>query len=88
MADRGSGCRPRLVRPGAALAFGALTVAMLVSAGLIASASHQQFKLSGLGQVAVLLSFAVVGVVVAWHQPRNPMGWVLLGVTPNPGLRS
>jgi hypothetical protein len=23
----------------------------------------------------------VVGVIVAWHQPRNPMGWVLLGVT-------
>jgi hypothetical protein len=26
-------------------------------------------------------SFGLVGVVVAWHQPRNPMGWVLLGVT-------
>jgi hypothetical protein len=53
---------------------------MLVSAGVLSSTAHQ-FRLSGLGQVALLLSFAVVGVIVAWHQPRNPMGWVLLGVT-------
>jgi hypothetical protein len=81
MADRAPGWRLRLVRPGAALAVGALIVAMLASSGLIVSASHQQFKLSGLGQVAVFLAFAVVGVVVAWHQPRNPLGWVLLGVS-------
>jgi hypothetical protein len=79
MADRAPGWRPRLVRPGTALVVGALIVAMLVAAGLIASVTHQ-FKLSDLGQVALFLSFAVVGVAVAWHQPRNPMGWVLLGV--------
>ena len=45
------------------------------------SALTHQFKLSDLGLGAVYLSFAVVGVIVAWHQPRNPMGWVLLGVT-------
>jgi hypothetical protein len=80
MADRAPGWRPRPVRPGAALAVGALIVAMLVAAAWIASATHQ-FRLSAVGQVAVFLSFAVVGVIVAWHQPRNPMGWVLLGVT-------
>jgi hypothetical protein len=69
----------RVVRPAAALAAGVLTLLLLVAAAVFSSAAHQ-FKLSDLGQVALLLSFAVVGVVVAWHQPRNPMGWVVLGV--------
>ena len=29
----------------------------------------------------LFLGFGLVGMIVAWHQPRNPMGWVLLGVT-------
>ena len=43
-------------------------------------AAHR-FGRSVLGQVVLWFSFGLVGVVVAWHQPRNPMGWVLLGVT-------
>jgi len=70
----------RLATPGAALAIGVLIVVMLVTVGILSSMAHQ-FDLSGLGQAALFLSFAVVGVIVAWHQPRNPMGWVLLGVT-------
>jgi hypothetical protein len=81
MADGAPRRRPRLVRPGAALAVAAIIVAMMASTGLITSANHQQIKLSDLGQVAAFLAFAAVGVVVAWHQPRNPMGWVLLGVS-------
>ena len=69
-----------LATPGAALAVGAATVALLVCLAVVSSAEHQ-FKLSGLAQVALIVSFAVVGVIVAWHQPRNPMGWVLIGVT-------
>jgi hypothetical protein len=59
---------------------GGLVVVMLVAAGITSSMAHQ-FDLSGLGLAGLYLSFGVVGVVVAWHQPRNPMGWVLLGVT-------
>jgi len=70
----------RLATPGAALAAGLLIVVMLVTAGVLSSTAHQS-SLSGLGLAALFLSFAVVGVIVAWHQPRNPMGWVLLGVT-------
>jgi hypothetical protein len=71
---------PRIAAPGAALAVGALTMVLLVCLAVVSAVDHQ-FKLSGLGQVALFLSFAVVGVIVAWHQPRNPMGWILLGVT-------
>jgi hypothetical protein len=70
---------PRLTTPAAAPA-AILIVVMLVSTAVISSMTHQ-FKLSGLGQIALLLSFSVVGVIAAWHQPRNPMGWVMLGVT-------
>jgi hypothetical protein len=69
-----------VVRPAAALVVGALIVMMLACVAVIQSAAHQT-KLSGLGLVALYLSFGLVGVVVAWHQPRNPMGWVLLGIT-------
>jgi hypothetical protein len=69
-----------VVRPGAALVVGALIVVMLACVAVIQSAAHQT-KLSGLGLVALYLSFGLVGVVVAWHQPRNSIGWVLLGVT-------
>jgi hypothetical protein len=30
-------------------------------------------------RLAIVLG-ALAGVVIAWHQPRHPMGWVLLGV--------
>ncbi len=59
---------------------GALIVVMLMCLAVLSSAGHQ-FKLSDLGEIGLYLSFGLVGVVVAWHQPRNPMGWVLLGVT-------
>jgi hypothetical protein len=75
-----AGRRPRVVRPAAALAVGVLILVMLACVAVLSPAAHQ-FRLSDLGQVGLWLSFGLVGVVVAWHQPRNPMGWVLLGVT-------
>jgi MFS family permease len=77
---RAPGKRPRVIRPAAALVAGVLIVLVLTASGVIASITHQA-RLSSLGQVALFLSFAVVGVIVAWHQPRNPMGWVMLGVS-------
>ena len=32
------------------------------------------------GSLALELPFALVGAVVAWRQPRNPVGWLLMGV--------
>jgi hypothetical protein len=80
MAEQAAPRRPRVARPAVALALGALAVALLAAAAVSAAAAHQ-FGLSHLGQVALWFSFGLVGVVVAWHQPRNPMGWVLLGIT-------
>jgi hypothetical protein len=74
------GRRLRIVRPGTALSASILTVLMLAASAAV-NASARELKLSGLGAAALWLSFGLVGVVGAWHQPRNPMGWVLLGVT-------
>jgi hypothetical protein len=71
--------RPRVVRPGAALAVGIVTVLMLAGTAVISTMTHQPL-FDGLSHVFVYLCFGLIGVIVAWHQPRNPMGWVLLGV--------
>jgi hypothetical protein len=70
-----------VVRPAAALAVGALIVVMLAGLAVAGPAEHRGLQLSRLGEIALFLGFGLVGVIVAWHQPRNPMGWVLLGVT-------
>jgi hypothetical protein len=80
MADRVTRRLPRAVGPAGALAVGVLAVAVIAGAAVISSAAHQ-FAPSDLGQALLWFSFGLVGVVVAWYQPRNPMGWVLLGVT-------
>ncbi len=74
------GRRSRIVRPGTALAVGAGTVLMLAGSAAV-NAWAGALTLPDLGQAALWFSFGLVGVIVAWHQPRNPMGWVLLGVT-------
>lgn len=74
------GRRLRIARPGTALAVGVLSVLMLAATAVFSSMDRQPL-FDGLSHVLVYLSFGLIGVVVAWHQPRNPMGWVLLGVT-------
>ena len=37
-----------------------------------------QLNVSNDGPDILILAGAAVGVIVAWHQPRNPMGWILL----------
>ena len=70
--------RVRLASPVTALVAGGLLLLMVALSGVLAAVSGQ--GLSG-GSVALLyLAFGVVAVVVAWHQPGNPIGWVLLGV--------
>ena len=34
--------------------------------------------LAGLALLSMIVATAVVGFLIAWHQPRNPIGWLLL----------
>jgi len=74
--------RPALATVAALL--GVLSVMLLVATIVIARVSG---SLSSSGDIAnnvswtvFVLAFTVVGVVVARRQPRNPMGWLLIGV--------
>jgi hypothetical protein len=70
--------RFRLASPATALVLGGLVLALLVAGWPLGAMVHQ-LGVSDVGQSALVLAFAAVGVVVAWHQPRNAMGWILLG---------
>jgi hypothetical protein len=69
--------RFRLASPSTALVLGGLVLALVV-AGLPLSAMAHQLSVSGYGPDVRVLVGAAVGVVVAWHQPRNPVGWLWL----------
>ena len=66
----------RLASPRLAVGFGCLYLAMLVAV-LPLSALAGQFTV---GSVSLLIfaPFAAVGVLVAFRQPRNPIGWIML----------
>ena len=70
--------RPRVVRPGTALAVGIVTMLMLAGTAVVSTMTHQPL-FDGLGHVFVYLCFGLIGVIVARHQPRNPMGWGAAG---------
>jgi hypothetical protein len=76
-ADVGTG-GSRFASPSAALALGLVVLAL--GAGLIPlSILGHRHSLSDAVLTVTSLTFAVVGVVVARHLPRNPLGWLLLG---------
>jgi hypothetical protein len=71
--------RWRLASRWTALAAGCLLLAMIVTIVLIGILFAPR-QLSGSSDGLLFLAFGAVGVVIGWHQPRNPIGWVLLGV--------
>jgi hypothetical protein len=59
-------------------AAGSLTVLLAVAAAPLAAAGHQNPVTTATELLAVTLPFAAVGLFVAWRQPRNPVGWLML----------
>jgi hypothetical protein len=57
-----------------------LLVATLVIASVSGSLSSSADIANNVSWAVFVLAFTVVGVVVARRQPRNPMGWLLIGV--------
>ena len=61
----------------AALALGAVVLVLWAGAGVLTGLAHQLTP-GHIGAGAGLLVFGLTGVVVAYHQPRNPVGWILV----------
>jgi hypothetical protein len=75
-----TGRRLRLASPATALIVGGLLLALAVLDVPLARLAHQSLNADG-GSSPFWFSVAlgVVGFVVAWRRPRNPLGWILLG---------
>ncbi len=70
--------RSRLASPATALVLGGVVLALAVAAFPLSRLAHQGLG-SGGGGVYLAPVFGVVGFVVAWRKPGNPLGWLLLG---------
>jgi hypothetical protein len=69
----------RLASPAGALLLGGLVLAMvaaLIPLGLLA---RQGGGSGGGGSLVLAPAFGVVGFVLAWRRPQNPLGWLMLG---------
>jgi len=59
----------------------AVVIVVLAAATVVLAVLVRRDLLANGGQVLlVTVPFAVIGVIVAWRQPGNPMGWLLAGV--------
>jgi hypothetical protein len=71
--------RPRLGPTVAALVLGGLVLVLAVAAVPLARLAHQSLNAStGSTPVWVTAPAGVVGFVVAWRKPGNPLGWIIL----------
>jgi hypothetical protein len=70
--------RFRLASPATANALGALVLVLVGVTVTLAHLVHQLTIFNLATGLTIPLVYAAVGVVVARHQPRNPVGWILI----------
>jgi hypothetical protein len=75
-----TGRRLRLASPAACAAICVVVLVLFIAAVPLAGLAHQNLNAaSGSLPVWVTAPFAVVGLVLAWRRPANPVGWIMLG---------
>jgi hypothetical protein len=73
--------RFRLASPATALVLGGVLLALLAVGWPFAGLAHLGVNASTGGSPWwTLTPFGVVGFVLAWRKPGNPLGWCLLGL--------
>jgi hypothetical protein len=70
--------RFRWASPATAAALGALVLVLVGTTVAMAVLIHHLTILNVATGLTIPLAYAAVGVVVARHQPRNPVGWILI----------
>jgi hypothetical protein len=70
----------RLRRPVTAWVLVGLVVLLAVALIPLSLAARQNPLASGGPQLAIAVPFSVVGLVVAWHRPRNLIGWLMFAL--------
>jgi hypothetical protein len=69
-----------------AVALVVLAVLLLAASLLLYALTGQNLAENGGQNVVVFMSFATVGLIVAWHRPGNPIGWIILAAGDFQGL--
>jgi hypothetical protein len=70
--------RSWLASPASASALAVLVVLLAAGVVPLSVMARQNPLATGGAPFLVAVSFAAVGLVVAWHRPRNPIGWLML----------
>ena len=70
----------------AALALAALAVLILPATLTLYVLTRQNLAENGGQAIVILATFVTVGVVIAWHRPGNPIGWIILAGVDFQGL--
>jgi hypothetical protein len=86
VAAKGAAWRLAPSLPTLAAGVGCVIVALAVVYYWLASLAHQLTPRHGLVAGTLVVAFGTVGVVVARRQPRNRLGWILLGLLVLVGL--
>ena len=60
------------------MVLGVTTILLLAVALPVSELAHNA-NTAGVSTVLLTVAFAVVGVIVARHEPRNPIGWTMIG---------
>ncbi len=71
---------PFWAAPASAWTLAGLTVLLAAALVPLSLAARQDPLATEGANVVAVLSFAVVGLVVAWYRPWNPIGWLMLAV--------
>jgi hypothetical protein len=80
MPAAGAARRFGLTSPAACAVIGVVVLVLFIAAVPLAGLAHQNLNAaSGSLPVWVTAPFAVVGLVLAWRRPANPVGWIMLG---------
>ena len=67
-----------LASPATATVLGVLVLVLLGTTAALSVLIHQATFLNVATGIPIPLVYATVGVIVARHQPRNPVGWILI----------
>jgi hypothetical protein len=70
----------------AAIALAALAVVILGGSQILYALTHQNQAINGGQDVIIFATFITVGLVIAWHRPANPIGWIILAGVDVQGL--
>jgi hypothetical protein len=70
----------------AAVALAALGLAILAGSVLLYALTGQNLAVNGGQDLVIFATFVTVGLVIAWHRPGNPIGWIMLAAVDVQGL--